>query len=152
MKLSKIPNLSYILIFLFLVIEMHQLSAQNKESGTLRIQIEHIKEAKGTIYLALYLHAKDFGNPSKAFFTKIQEVKSSSIDLYCPNIPHGWVAVAIFHDLNNNQKLDKNFVGYPLEPFGFSKNPGLLLAAPHFDETKIWFNKEVKSTKIILRT
>ena len=49
--------------------------------------------------------------------------------------PGKW-AVALSQDLNNNDKLDKNFLGIPTEPFAFSNNVKPRLAAPRFEECK----------------
>ena len=49
--------------------------------------------------------------------------------------PGEW-AVALTQDLNNNDKLDKNFLGIPTEPFAFSNNIKPRLAAPSFQECK----------------
>ena len=49
--------------------------------------------------------------------------------------PGEW-AVALSQDLNNNDKLDKNFLGIPTEPFAFSNNVKPRLAAPRFEECK----------------
>lgn len=48
-------------------------------------------------------------------------------------LPEGRYAIAILHDENSNHKLDRNFVGYPKEGFGFSNNPKVRLTAPGFD-------------------
>jgi len=45
-------------------------------------------------------------------------------------------AVALTQDLNNNDKLDKNFLGIPTEPFAFSNNIKPRFAAPTFQECK----------------
>jgi len=49
--------------------------------------------------------------------------------------PGEW-AVALTQDLNNNNKLDKNFLGIPTEPFAFSNNIKPRLAAPSFQQCK----------------
>lgn len=49
--------------------------------------------------------------------------------------PGEW-AVALSQDLNNNDKLDKNFLGIPTEPFAFSNNVKPRLSAPSFQECK----------------
>ncbi|MGI4864486.1 MAG: DUF2141 domain-containing protein [Janthinobacterium lividum] len=49
--------------------------------------------------------------------------------------PGEW-AVALSQDLNNNDKLDKNFLGIPTEPFAFSNNVKPRLSAPDFKECK----------------
>jgi uncharacterized protein (DUF2141 family) len=47
--------------------------------------------------------------------------------------PGEW-AVALTQDTNNNDKLDKNFLGIPTEPFAFSNNVRPHLSAPSFKE------------------
>jgi uncharacterized protein (DUF2141 family) len=47
-------------------------------------------------------------------------------------VPPGNFAVAVIHDENANQKLDRNFLGIPKEGFGFANNPRVLLSAPSF--------------------
>jgi uncharacterized protein (DUF2141 family) len=49
--------------------------------------------------------------------------------------PGEW-AVAVSQDLNNNDKLDKNFLGIPTEPFAFSNNVKPKLSAPSFQQCK----------------
>ena len=49
--------------------------------------------------------------------------------------PGEW-AVALSQDLNNNDKLDKNMLGIPTEPFAFSNNVKPRLSAPSFQECK----------------
>jgi uncharacterized protein (DUF2141 family) len=47
--------------------------------------------------------------------------------------PGEW-AVAVSQDINNNDKLDKNFLGIPTEPFAFSNNVKPRLSAPSFQQ------------------
>ena len=49
--------------------------------------------------------------------------------------PGEW-AVALTQDLNNNGRLDKNFLGIPTEPFAFSNNVKPRLSAPSFQQCK----------------
>lgn len=51
-------------------------------------------------------------------------------------LPPGDWAVAITQDLNNNDKVDKNLLGIPTEPFAFSNNVRPRLAPPAFDDCK----------------
>ncbi len=50
------------------------------------------------------------------------------------NLPVGTYAIAIFHDSNNNKKLDKNWVGIPKEGYGFSNNVFGTFGPPSFQE------------------
>jgi len=47
-------------------------------------------------------------------------------------VPPGRYGIAVIHDENENQKLDRNFLGIPKEGFGFANNPRVLLSAPSF--------------------
>jgi len=59
-----------------------------------------------------------------------------SIEVTIENIPPGEYAISIFHDENDNGKLDTNFIGIPKEPYGFSNNPVIKLRPPTFMEAK----------------
>jgi uncharacterized protein (DUF2141 family) len=53
------------------------------------------------------------------------------------NIPAGRYGVAVLHDENENQKLDRNVLMYPKEGFGFANNPRVLLTAPAIEKATI---------------
>ncbi|MCB0480252.1 MAG: DUF2141 domain-containing protein [Flavobacteriales bacterium] len=67
---------------------------------------------------------------------------SSSVTL---EVEPGKYAVVAFHDINSNEKLDKNMFGIPTEPYGFSNNARGLLGEPDFEEQLV----EVLSPKTI---
>ncbi|GJL51865.1 MAG: hypothetical protein NPIRA01_30920 [Nitrospirales bacterium] len=51
--------------------------------------------------------------------------------LICLQAPHpGTYAIVVHHDENNNKKLDRNWIGLPIEGVGFSKNPEIFFAPP----------------------
>lgn len=52
-------------------------------------------------------------------------------------VPPGRYGVAVIHDENSNQKLDRNFLGIPKEGFGFANNPRVLLSAPSFQAAAV---------------
>ena len=45
--------------------------------------------------------------------------------------------MALIQDLNGNEDLDFNFIGFPKEPYAFSNNPGIWYRAPTFEECAI---------------
>ena len=49
-------------------------------------------------------------------------------------VPPGRYAVQAYHDENNNGRLDRNFLGIPSEPYGFSNNARSATRAPTYDE------------------
>lgn len=63
-------------------------------------------------------------------------------------IPHtGTYALSIFHDKNANGKLEKNFMGIPTEPYGFSNDAPAVFGPPKYDDAKF----EVRETGQVLR-
>lgn len=53
------------------------------------------------------------------------------------DLAKGRYAVVAFHDENGNGKLDVNFLGMPLEAYGFSNNVFGQAAAPSFDKAAL---------------
>ena len=49
----------------------------------------------------------------------------------------GSYAVALFHDQDENGKLNKGFMGIPRESIGFSRNPKVQFGPPRFDEASV---------------
>ena len=66
------------------------------------------------------------------------------------DLPPGEWAVAITQDVNNNDKLDKNLMGIPTEPFAFSNNVRPRFAPPAFDDCKFTVNGPGKVVNIAL--
>ncbi|OUR88109.1 hypothetical protein A9Q92_03480 [Methylophaga sp. 42_8_T64] len=107
--------------------------AQPVVAADLSITIENIHSHKGNIYLALF--TKDDRFPDVSHQTKgiTLPIEHATVTSSFTNLADNEYAVAVFHDENNNQKLDKNFFGIPKEPYGFSNTQ---LAPPSFDEAK----------------
>ena len=74
----------------------------------------------------------------------------SSITVPVELTPGEW-AVAISQDTNNNDKLDKNFLGIPTEPYAFSNNVRPRFAAPVFEECKFKVDGPGKVVSIALK-
>lgn len=61
-------------------------------------------------------------------------VTGKDVERTVMNLPPGRYALALYHDMNDNWKLDKNFVGYPKEPYGFSNNYRPVFSGPDFED------------------
>ncbi|RSK51019.1 DUF2141 domain-containing protein [Hymenobacter rigui] len=66
------------------------------------------------------------------------------------DLPPGDWAVAITQDVNNNDRLDKNLMGIPTEPFAFSNNVRPRFAPPAFDECKFTVGGPARVVSIVL--
>ena len=52
------------------------------------------------------------------------------------DIPPGTYAIETFQDINSNNKMDTSWFGFPLEPFGFSRDARPRLSKPSFARVK----------------
>lgn len=113
--------------------------------ATLSIKVINIKEKSGVIYLGVYDKKEVFKEFDKSFLSKAVSIDSDTIDLSFKNIPYGQYCVSLFHDINHNKILDKNFLGIPKEGYGFSNNPNVF-GEPSFDDAKFELSSDKKLT------
>ena len=124
-------------------------SLKIEKKSTLTVKIQNIKKSEGTIYVTIYNNAEDF-------LEKGKELKRKKIKPQIPcaevtfEVQNGAYAIALYQDVNENQKLDKTFVGYPKEPFGFSNNFQPKFSKPTFDDCFFWVSGTKKEVQIAL--
>ena len=89
----------------------------------------------------------------KGFLEKpIQEksISASGIKVIVEfDLPVGEYAVFASQDVNNNDKLDKNFIGKPKEPYGFSNNVNPF-GSPSYKDCKFTLSNSAKIISIKL--
>ncbi|CCG40377.1 DUF2141 domain-containing protein [Magnetospirillum molischianum] len=68
-----------------------------------------------------------------------------------PNLPPGRYAIALYQDRNGNDRLDKNMIGVPTEPYGFSNDASAPLGPPDFDQAAFDIVGERHALTITLR-
>jgi uncharacterized protein (DUF2141 family) len=78
---------------------------------------------------------------SAAAFEKMEAIKCIALPLndhraevIFDDLPDGNYAIFVFHDQNNNGRMDKNFLGMPREGYGASLNKLPFAAAPKFSD------------------
>ncbi len=126
-------KLIFYLLFLFA-----SLSAFVQEQPPITVKVTNIKQAKGTMRVAFYKKGSGFPKEGSITFAKETKVsKAGELTLKFTDIPYGEYAIAVFQDKNQNQKIDKNLIGYPTEPFGFSKNFKPRFSAPEFKDCNV---------------
>jgi len=112
-------NYRYIITLLALIAIFFTFS-EKVLAADIKVVIEN-PPAKGPIVLLLFDSANTFGdirNPFRQYSAVLEDNDSYIIE----NIPAGEYALLIYGDLNKNGILDKNFIGIPREPVGFSNN------------------------------
>lgn len=102
------------------------------------VRIDNIRSAKGAVYLAVFDHSESFPEAGQARLKKIVPVTATGmLEIHLPDLPAGAYAFSCFHDVNGNGKLDKNLLGIPTEPYGFSNRARPKFRAPTFEEARV---------------
>ena len=111
------------------------LSAQARERGAVALTITGILAVKGQIKIALFNSSETWLGDHPVYNATV-EVDSKVVTWKISDIPYGDYGIALFHDENKNGKMDKNFLGIPQEPYGFSNNMRVTFGPPSWDKSK----------------
>jgi len=104
-------------------------------ASELRITVESIRSPQGTILIGLYDSLESFtraielsdkdgflNDPNRFAAVALRANTALKSAVVLTNLDPGKYAIILFHDENGNGKLDKNALGVPTEPYGFSNN------------------------------
>lgn len=92
-------------------------------TSVLILKVENIKKEKGSIVIGLVNKKEDFQTKNKPYQLVKAPVKGDTAIYTFQNIPKGdFYAASIYQDMNDNDKLDANFIGMPKEPYAFSNS------------------------------
>ncbi|WP_298780429.1 DUF2141 domain-containing protein [uncultured Polaribacter sp.] len=109
------------------------IKAQETATFNLTINVEGIESNTGKIYIAIYDNEASFLKTSKGIIADINDKKSIGV---FKNLKKGIYAISLFHDENNNKKLDTKIFGIPKEPYGFSNDASGFMGPPKFEDAK----------------
>ena len=119
--------------FLFLT-SIFLAHAQEKESFAITVNISGMKADKGEVYVALYNSEVTFLKDE--FKGAIVKVSNKNATAIFKNIEKGTYAISVFHDKNDNKKMDTNFMGIPKEPTGCSNGATGFMGPPKYKNAK----------------
>ncbi len=66
-------------------------------------------------------------------------------------VPPGVYAVQVFHDANDNGRVDRNLLGIPTEGVGFSRDAPIFFGPPSFEDAKVWIKGALVTLDITLK-
>ncbi|WP_115622070.1 DUF2141 domain-containing protein [Chryseobacterium indoltheticum] len=110
------------------------------------VEVTDLVSDKGSVYFGLYNKKRGFLNDGVTIANAKVKTTGNRVSYTFKNLPVGEYAVAVYQDVNNNGKCDRNMIGYPIEGFGFSRNYRPKLSAPNFDEVKIAINQSTRTS------
>ena len=120
------------------------------QKSTLNLTVENIQKAEGKVMIAVFKGVENFLEDDKDIASKIALVeKMGELSIVFPNLPFGDdYSVAVYHDVNSNEKLDTNLFGVPIEPYGFSNNARSKWGAPKYKIARFELNQSEKNMVI----
>jgi uncharacterized protein (DUF2141 family) len=119
-------------------------------AGDLTVTISDIREAKGSLMVSVVNSDAAWNNAAAPIAVKKVPAAQGEVKLQFKDLAPGTYAVQVMHDENENQKLDSNFLGIPIEGYGFSNNPNVMRKA-HYDEARFEVGADAASITIRLR-
>ncbi|MBW1781781.1 MAG: DUF2141 domain-containing protein [Deltaproteobacteria bacterium] len=112
------------------------------QTGTLTVTVNRIDAEKGgKVNIGIY-DAKGFPEIGKQLHGIDLDINGPSATYVFKDIPVGKYAIAVFQDENMDGKLNKNIMGIPKEPYGFSKNKYGMFGPPKFKDVSFEVTKE----------
>jgi uncharacterized protein (DUF2141 family) len=102
----------------------------------LSVSIQGIRSPKGKILATLYRSEKSFGKPAEAQVAQASVTLEKTATLLFSDSHAGEMALLLFHDENDNGKLDTGIFGIPKEGYGASNDPKMRMGPPRWRETR----------------
>ncbi|HSF45717.1 MAG TPA: DUF2141 domain-containing protein [Chitinophagaceae bacterium] len=112
-----------------------------KTEGIIKVRITNVSKKKGEVMVALFSSPTGFPYETS---NAIQRQKGPAVngiaELTFTDIKRGTYAIALFHDVNGDGKLNTNFIGIPKEGYGVSNNTYNTFSAPGYKESSFTHN------------
>ena len=123
-------NKFFVTFFLFCI------AAELQAQGKIVVTVTNLENNNGVCETCLFTNASSFAGKGPAFKCAELKIQNRKAIAIFDAVPAGVCAIAVFHDENNNNKMDKNFLGIPKEGYGASKNKLPFASAPAFKENR----------------
>lgn len=109
--------------------------------------------AKGDIHVAVYASEAAY-LAEKPDYGKVVRLQSSKAKIAAAveGLPPGHYVIAGYHDVNGNGKIDKNFMGAPVEPYGFTREPGSKWSRPAWKDIVVEVTGKGSAHTIVMKT
>ena len=110
------------------------------KTHSITVKVPHIYQEVGVVIFSLHNEDTFMKQPLQAIVSKIESKTATAV---FTDIPAGDYAVLVLHDKNENNKMDFNESGMPMEDYGVSNNI-MAYGPPKFQDAKIEVNKDLE--------
>ena len=133
--MQSILKISFFFLFGLLVS-----NAQQTNGNEVTVTVSNLKSNKGKVFFALYNEESQF--LKKEIRGEIRAIENNTCTIVFKDVKNGIYAISMFHDENDNGKMDTNFIGIPKEPYGCSNNAKGFMGPPKWADAKFQINNK----------
>jgi len=118
----------------FLLLSMMLVASIAGAENKLTVLIDGIEKSEGKVLVAVY-DSLTFLKQEPLYYgiAKVEE-EQEEVTIEIEDVASGVYAIVVYHDANDNDKLDTGTFGIPLEKFGFSNNAMGEMGPPSFQD------------------
>jgi uncharacterized protein (DUF2141 family) len=137
------------LMTLFLVVLLLAPPDAAAETGRLEVVVTNLQNTRGHVRVGIC--------PQQTFLQDDCPYEASGPAtagetlVIVTGIPPGTYAAQVFHDENDNDKVDRSWFGIPTEGVGFSNNPSFTFGPPSFADAAFRLGAEGGRITVMLR-
>jgi len=108
------------------------LAATAAFAGEVDIRLHGVASSEGKVRVALFEDQAAF-DAGRRLAGSFVPANPDGVEIVFRGVPAGTYAISAFHDRNDNAELDRNLVGLPVEPYGFSNDARGSFGPPSFE-------------------
>ena len=105
-------------------------------AADVEITIRNVRSAEGRIMVALYADEAAYAAPRQTMGSMLP-ARTGEVRAVFAGLPDGRYGIAVFHDIDGDEKLGANLLGYPTEPFASATTRRSGSTRPAFDAAAI---------------
>lgn len=118
-----------------------------KGGQSLDLTVDNISPSEGQIRVALFNSAEGYNGAGVAATANLL-VNGQTASATFENLPAGQYAIKLYHDVDNNAKMNTNAFGIPTEPYAFSNNATGKFGPAKWEDAVFSLSEEQNSHRI----
>jgi uncharacterized protein (DUF2141 family) len=144
-------KLIFCILYVFLPFIIYSVLFSQEEKGNIKIEVSGFKSDDGKARILIFSLKEKDGFPSdqkNAYLKKIISIENQKVQIEIKDIPFGEYAISVHHDINNDGKVNKNWIGIPKEGLGCSNDAKGNYGPPSYNQAKFILNSKQKILRI----
>ncbi len=111
---------------------------------TLSVSLHNTPSSDGAVKVAVYDSEGTFLKFDSVYKSGSAKADQNKVVVQIEDVAEGKYAIAVFHDANDNNELDTNWLGIPKEKVAFSKAKMKAFGPPKFKECAFTVTKDTQ--------